>query len=312
MCLFAKEEAPPFWPPTLSMFDTDQLVQFFERVLLRSFGQELEVEDYALVTGGDINTAVCIQCKEGNFFLKFRADAPAAMFEAEARGLDLLRVAGGAATPGVVGFGEADGYGYLMLEFIESQVPSRSYWDQLGTTMATLHQHQHANHGLGYDNFLGTLDQPNEVHTSWPEFWAMQRVLPLAGRALLNETMPLELFKRLEQLNKRLPDLLPADETSLLHGDFWSGNVMPNEHGKPVLYDPAVYYGHREVDIAMTRLFGGFPSAFYHAYQEVWPLLPGWADRLEVYNLYPLLVHLNLFGVAYLPGIDKVLKRFGV
>lgn len=292
------------------MFDTDHLQQFYERVLLRSLGQEVEVESYALVTGGDVNTAVCLQTEEGYYFLKYRAEASRTVFEAEASGLALLETAEAIDVPAVLGFGETDGYGYLLLEFIESNMPGRTYWEQLGQRVARLHRYEREGCGLAQDNYLGIYEQSNAQGLSWPVFWAQERLLPLAGMALLAEALPLETFKRIEQLNAMLPELLPAQSASLLHGDLWNGNIMPNTKGLPTLFDPAVYFGHREVDIAMTRLFGGFPTSFYHAYQEEWPLEPGWTDRLEIYTLYPLLVHLNSFGSGYLSGIDKVLRRF--
>lgn len=307
------------------MFDTEGLVSFFEQILMRSLGEETEVEDYALVTGGNINTAVCLQTAGGNYFLKFREMDDADVFEQEAKGLNLLRSAvgdelsaeltlgdGQLRVPQVYGHGHTQGYGYLLLEFVESQMPSRYYWRQLGAGLAKLHAHQGSMSGLRHHNYLGILQQTNDQEESWPVFWARQRIIPMAGKALLDDLIPLELFKRIEQLCDLLPEVLPQEGRSLLHGDLWNGNIMPNKQGKPTIFDPSVYYGHREVDLAMTRLFGGFPTNFYEAYQEAAPLDPGWTERMEIYTLYPLLVHVNLFGAAYVAGVEKVLVRFGV
>jgi fructosamine-3-kinase len=315
------------------MFDTEGLVSFFEQILMRSLGEETEVEDYALVTGGNINTAVCLQTAGGNYFLKFREMDDADVFEKEAMGLQLLQSAirediisdfendigvfgvigdGHLRIPHVYGYGHTQGYGYLLLQFVESQMPSRYYWRNLGAGLAKLHAHQGPSSGLRHHNYLGTLLQTNDQEESWPVFWARQRVIPMAGKALLDDLIPLELFKRIEQLCDLLPEVLPQEGRSLLHGDLWNGNIMPNKQGKPTIFDPSVYYGHREVDLAMTRLFGGFPTNFYEAYQEAAPLEPGWTERMEIYTLYPLLVHVNLFGAAYVAGVEKVLVRFGV
>lgn len=308
------------------MFDTESLARFFETILMRTTGQELEVLDYTLVTGGDINTAVCLKAETGLYFVKFRELDNDLPYEQEAKGLRLLYDKLNVEqfrnepfdpdgpflnVPQVLGHGHSDGYGYLVLEFVESRLPNRQYWVHLGKGLSQLHKVVAKQSGLNYNNHLGSLAQSNRQHLSWPDFWGQERLIPLAGRALLEELLPLSLYKRIEALALRLADHLPATGTSLLHGDLWTGNVMADHQGRPMLIDPAIYYGHREVDLAMTRLFGGFPTLFYDAYNDALPLEPGWSDRMELYTLYPLLVHVNLFGAAYIPGIEKVLGRFG-
>lgn len=130
------------------------------------------------------------------------------------------------------------------------------------------------------------------------------------GKAYFDKLIPLEFLKKFQSLYPKLESLFPKEKPSLLHGDLWSGNVLCGPDGKPCLIDPAIYYGHREMDLAFSRLFGGFDSKFYEAYESILPLEPGFESRIAVYNLYPLLVHLNLFGTAYLPGIEKTLNRF--
>lgn len=294
---------------------------------MRTTGQELDLLDYTLVTGGDINTAVCLKAETGFYFVKFRELDDDLPYKQEANGLrllydklqvDLLRNepfdpdGPFLNVPQVLGYGHAEGYGYLVLEFIESRIPNRQYWVHLGRGISKLHQITGQSSGLDHDNHLGTLLQSNQQHKSWPAFWGQERLIPLAGKALLDGLIPLDLYKRIEKLSERLGDYLPETGLSLLHGDLWTGNVMSDSQGRPMIIDPAVYYGHREVDLAMTRLFGGFPTLFYDAYNDAFPLEQGWSDRMELYTLYPLLVHINLFGATYIPGVEKVLVRFGM
>ena len=157
---------------------------------------------------------------------------------------------------------------------------------------------------------MGSLRQNNCFHSSWVDFFINERLdkqVQLASRKGLLSG-PLE--KQFERLYAQLDELLPEEPPCLVHGDLWSGNFMVSENGEVCLIDPAVYYGNREVDLAMSTLFGGFSPDFYTSYEEEYPLIPGWKDRLELYNLYPLLIHLNLFGSGYLGSILKVLQRF--
>jgi fructosamine-3-kinase len=158
---------------------------------------------------------------------------------------------------------------------------------------------------------MGSLPQSNEESDSWSSFFIKRRLQPQVQPAQNAGLLDSKSVKAFELLYKNLQDLLPEQEPALLHGDLWSGNLITNSDGGPCLIDPAVYYGNREVDLAMTRLFGGFSQEFYDAYHEAFPLPPNDFDRVDLYNLYPLLVHLNLFGSSYLPGIKATLRRFG-
>jgi fructosamine-3-kinase len=284
-------------------------IQFFESILFESVGHEVHVSGYQFLVGGNINNAVRLDTDSGYFFVKWHEISPENSFMCEASGLELLRTANEIPVPEVIGFGQKYQKSYLLLEFINSSRPQHQYWEYFGHSLARLHRHTHTAFGLSHNNYIGSLQQINTFSENWVEFFIEKRLKVQAGLALYNGELSRELFNKFEILYKELPSMLPATAPSLLHGDLWSGNVMVGPSGNVMLIDPAVYYGNREAELAFTRLFGGFPDKFYEAYEETFPLEPDFEDRVAIYNLYPLLVHVNLFGSGYLSGIEKVLKR---
>jgi fructosamine-3-kinase len=228
------------------------------------------------------------------------------MFEAEAHGLNLLADKGLITIPHVIKYGCNDGKAYLLLEFIQSAYRQKHYWKSLGEQLAKLHRNTHGSFGLHFNNFIGALPQSNECMPSWIDFFVEKRLKVQAGLAYYNGLVGKDLLKKFERLYEKLPSILPEEQPALLHGDLWSGNVMVNSEGLPCLIDPAVYYGNREIELAFTQLFGGFDDDFYQAYQATFPLLPDFDERIEIYNLYPLLVHVNLFGRSYLSGVERL------
>ena len=269
------------------------------------------------VGGGCINPSARVQTTDGrSFFLKWNRDHPA-LFAPEARGLEALaRAARGTPlrVPEVVGSGAGDGGtpGWLLLEYVPEGSPSARWGEELGRGLAALHRDRGHAFGWSADNFIGSLPQSNRRRPSWADFWIEERLQPQLERARRAGHDPggAEAWK---ELFRRMPRLVgPADDDgpSLLHGDLWSGNVYPGPDGEPVLVDPAVYRGHREVDLAMTELFGGFPGGFAEAYDEAWPLADGYRSvRRHLYQLYPLLVHVNLFGGGYVGRTRSALER---
>jgi fructosamine-3-kinase len=238
------------------------------------------------------------------FLKEAPANAAADLLETEAESLRRLAAAGAIRVPAVL----AHGSGWLALEWLAPGRPEPGSWEALGRGLARLHRTQSSGFGWDRDNYIGPLPQLNAEAASWSDFWVRHRLLPQlerAGSRLSEGTMAG--FKRLLE---RLPELLQAaeeDGPSLLHGDLWSGNVIMNATG-PALVDPSCYYGHREVDLAMAELFGGFPAAFHEAYAAEWPLRPGSGTRRPVYQLYYLLVHVNLFGSSYVAGTEATLQ----
>ncbi len=285
-------------------------VQTGVKALFRE-GNEVGLIDFFITGGGCINQGGKLRTTNGDFFIKWndRHKFPL-MFKTEARGLETLRNEDAIGVPRVIGHGESGSYQFLLLEFVEPRDPSPSFWEKLGHQLASVHQIHGNAFGLDHDNYIGSLPQYNRENTSWADFFLDQRLeiqLKLAADAGL---ISLAEAKNFDVLFSKLPSLLPYEEPSLVHGDLWSGNILSGPSGNPYLIDPAVYYGNREADLAMTLLFGGFRDRFYSAYAETYPLLPGYKNRVDFYNLYPLLVHLNLFGRQYLSRIKTILDGF--
>jgi fructosamine-3-kinase len=163
--------------------------------------------------------------------------------------------------------------------------------------------------GLHQDNFIASLGQDNTTNTSWTKFFIENRLEPLIGKAFYDSLISEKFLYRFREIYAKLESIFPKEKPALLHGDLWSGNVLRDNSGNPALIDPAVYYGNREMDLAFSRLFGGFDEGFYQAYEAVFPLEPDFEIRTDIYNLYPLLVHLHLFGKSYLSGIEKTINR---
>jgi fructosamine-3-kinase len=261
------------------------------------------------VTGGDINSAFCMQLGDGRrVFAKTQARALPAMFAREASGLGWLAQANALRVPQVLASSDDPGCAFLALEWIEPGKPRADHAERLGRGLAALHRHGAPSFGLDHDNYLATLPQLNQPSPRWPEFYAERRLQPLLARAVDCGTASAGMQRGLERVIARIATLCGPDEPpARLHGDLWGGNALCDEHGAPVLIDPAVYGGHREIDLAMMRLFGGFPQRAFDAYHEASPLAPGHEERIPLYQLYPLLAHVNLFGASYAASLERAL-----
>jgi fructosamine-3-kinase len=272
------------------------------------------VRGAAPVSGGCINHGMRVELADGPVFVKYNADAPPGLFAAEARGLDALRAAAaGPVVPLALAWAEAeDGApAWLALEWLEPCRRAPDFAERLGRGLAALHR-AGRDDGWGWmeNNFIGPLPQANAPAASWAEFWRTRRLEPQLELARGAGRMPGKAADW-DRLMDRLPELLAPAETdgpSLLHGDLWDGNVLAAPAG-PALIDPAVYRGHREADLAMTELFGGFGDGFHAAYREAWPPQPGYPVRRAVYQLWYLLVHVNLFGGGYGAQTATVLRH---
>ncbi|WP_394992954.1 fructosamine kinase family protein [Emticicia sp.] len=284
--------------------------QFFESVFFEMFGHDVQVSEYRLLQGGSINITVQVVTNEGKYFIKYNTRSHEGMFETEAKGLELLRETNVIRIPEVMNWGRRDGQDYLILENIEYTKPNFDYWESLGEKIAALHRNTDAHFGLSFDNYIGSLRQSNEQKDDWLTFFIEKRLNLQAGLAYYNDLISKELYEKFQQFYKLLPELLPVEKPSLLHGDLWTGNVITDNDGNPCLIDPAVYYGNREMEIAFTSLFGGFDKRFYDTYHEAFPLQPRFDMRVPIYNIYPLLVHVNLFGTSYLPPVIRTLNKY--
>lgn len=253
----------------------------------------------ARVSGGDICDAWRLETDSGRVFLKTLGAKHAGVLESEAAGLRAITDTKTIRVPEVLGQGATSDAAWLALEWLDLRGGGQEAERALGTQLAAMHRHTAKQHGWQNDNWIGRTSQPNDWCADWITFYAERRLrhqLDLASRAGFAR----ELRTAGDALLARLPDLLAghAPEASLLHGDLWGGNWGAAD-GRPVIFDPAVYYGDREADLAMTRLFGGFGGAFYEAYEIAWPLPPGASQRDALYRLYHVLNHANLFGGGY-------------
>ena len=284
---------------------------FFEAILEDGTGRSIKVLNTQFKSGGCINNALKLITTEGEYFLKWQTGIPDDMFQKETKGLKLLSNTNSIKIPRVIAYGELEGKHYLLMEHIESTPPSISYWEDFGIALAEMHRGNTAeNFGLDHDNYIGKLPQPNDETNNWIDFFIRYRLEFQLKLAIKNHLVSNDLIDRYRRFYDLLPELLPVNKPSLLHGDMWSGNVMVGNDGKVCLIDPAVYYGHREIELAFTQMFGGFGYDFYSAYQATYPMEPGFEKRVEIYNMYPHMVHVNLFGTSYLNGVESVLRRY--
>ncbi len=262
------------------------------------------------VGGGDINSAARVETLDARYFVKWNPQSRPHMFETEARGLNLLAAAEALRVPRVVAV--IDQPSALVLEWIDLGSNKLAAAEALGRGLAQLHRSSAATYGLDHDNYIGSTPQRNTPARSWIEFYRDRRLGAQRDLAQRRGHLTLDRARRLDRVMERLDHWINEAKVvpSLLHGDLWGGNTLIDAQGQPVLIDPAVYYGDREAEIAFTELFGGFGARFYAAYNEAWPLDRGYADRRDLYNLYHLLNHLNLFGESYGGSVDAILRHY--
>lgn len=271
-------------------------------------GESFAVESASSVGGGCINRAHCLEGGGRAFFVKLNRAAGLEMFQAEAEGLAEMAAAGAVRVPRPVTAGVAGASAYLVLEYI----PLTGRFDAaaLGTQLAALHRKTAPRFGWHRDNTIGSTPQINTPNDDWVSFWRAHRLgfqLELAGRRGIGGRALDKGARLLDELDAFFADHRPP--ASLLHGDLWGGNAAGDERRNPVIFDPATYYGDREADLAMTELFGGFGSAFRRAYEDAWPLDPGYGTRKVLYNLYHILNHYNLFGGGYGAQAESMIDR---
>jgi fructosamine-3-kinase len=271
------------------------------------------LQEHATVGGGCIANACRIATDTRSYFLKWGDAEVARTFPPEAAGLKALRDADSPlVVPEVYAAEGATDHrpGFLLTAWIDTGSPSRGFWEDFGKGLAQLHRHTADRYGFERDNFIGRLPQSNTWMSNWPRFMRRERLQPQVERARNQGRWQTAWDRPLDRLFDRLPDLLPGrPPASVLHGDLWNGNYMVAASGTAALIDPATYYGHREADLAMTELFGGYDDRFYDAYRSAWPLEPGYEERRTVYNLYHLINHLNHFGGGYARRVKAALQR---
>ena len=271
----------------------------------------LDVQSFEPVHGGDINHAYCLFSSAGKYFLKVNdKNKYPLMFKKEASGLDLLRQHCTLIIPKVIKAGEVEEWQYLLMEWLEKGTYKKDMWENFGESLASMHKRPQVNFGLNEDNYIGSLKQINTPYNEWSIFYAECRIMPLVKILFDEGSYTSGDLNSANSFCKELNNFFPAEPPALLHGDLWSGNHMIHSTGYAAIYDPAVYFGHREMDIGMTRLFGGFDQGFYDAYNKTYPLEKGWRKRTDITQLYPLLVHAVLFGGHYVSRTREIIKQF--
>ena len=263
------------------------------------------------VGGGSINQTFRVSTGSDTFFCKVNSATKFPhLFEKEAKGLQLLRRHSTLRVPEVIGLFCADDQQVLLLEWIPGGPRTSAFWKSFGAGLAALHHVSQATHGLDHDNYMGSVEQVNGQEPDWCRFFIHQRLQPLVQQCTHRKLLSPKHQQLFERLYHRLPGLFATEPPALLHGDLWSGNYMCDDTSGAVLIDPAVYYGHRSMDLGMTTLFGGFDALFYQSYHYHYPLPSNYTEQWQVCNLYPLLIHLRLFGSSYLSQIESTLKEF--
>jgi fructosamine-3-kinase len=274
-------------------------------ILENRLGSITETE---VVHGGSINQCFRVTWKGKPVFCKTNSvSAFPGLFEKEKQGLDTLK-AHKILTPAVFASFIENDHQFLVLEWVEQGTPNNDYRKKLGETLASLHLVSNPYFGLDHDNYMGSVPQENERSDNWTEFYIQRRLLPVIEKC--SHLLDKKIFLQFESLFKKLPEIYPDKKPSLLHGDLWNGNLLCNKDLEPVLIDPAVYYGHHSIDIGMTKLFGGFHHSFLDAYKACIPVDPDFSEQCEISNLYPLLIHLFLFGGHYRGSIAAILKKY--
>ncbi len=288
---------------TMKEIIQDRLAQIGDNSTLVSIDQ---------VAGGDINQAFRVQTEQSNYFVKANSQVPPHFFEVEAHGLSLIEASETIHVPHVHYYDRPheDELAVMVMDWIEGH-PSTHTASELGTKLANMHLHTNNQHGFDKDTFVGTLPQRNELCQDWLTYYKQQRLGQQLKIANERGRLPTKRRKNLEKVIDQLGKWVNHNpEASLLHGDLWGGNWIAGPDGHPYLIDPSILYGDRAFEIAFTELFGGFSSDFYHAYQEANPLPENYQEIKPLYQLYYLLVHLNMFGESYGNSVDRILNHY--
>ncbi|MFV0141298.1 MULTISPECIES: fructosamine kinase family protein [Empedobacter] len=272
----------------------------------------LGIDSIVPIKGGDINDAFRLESFDKKYFLKVNsANNFPHLFKKEARALEAIKKTKTFSVPKVVNVGEAGkDFQYLLLEWMENSTPTVVNWENLGKNLAKLHQNTSKQFGWSEDNYIAIVVQPNSLTDSWSEFYAKNRIMPMMKLLQNKQLINSKQIKSAENLCKQLNSIFPEEKPALLHGDFWNGNILANKKGEFSVIDPAIYYGHREMDLAIAKLFGGFDDVFFDAYHENNPLAPNFEERLPIAQLFPLLIHAYLFEGYYVKDVQTILKKF--
>ena len=284
-------------------------IHHLEHICSELENKPVKLRAYEKIYGGDINEAYRLAMTDKDYFIKVNSKDKFHMFEVEAESLLRLTKTYSFRIPVVYEVGEFEDKSYLLMEYIE-HLEDVSNPQNFAENLVKLHQNTNEKYGLDFDNYIGALPQYNAYKEHWVDFYRENRLEYQLSFARQKSLIPINILHDFDDLFAKLPEILVEEKPAFLHGDLWNGNYFYDLQGKAVVFDPAIYYGNREVDLAMMSLFGGFDPEIYQIYNQLFPLESGWKERLKIYQLYPLLVHLNLFGESYLISIEQILKDF--
>ena len=294
------------------MFPSSSLQTTIQQKLQNDFPGPISHINLIAVGGGSINQTYRLSLGNHNFFCKVNSASKFPhLFLKERSGIELIKKQGCIKVPDVMDCFEAEGRQVLLMEWISTGERTENFWKKFGEQLAALHRVSNSYFGLNEDNYMGSVHQSNQPSDSWIGFFYGQRLQPLLHKCTAKKLLSAKHRQQFENLYPQLPAIFDKKQKpALVHGDLWSGNYMCNERSEPVLIDPAVCFGHPAADLGMTTLFGGFRPAFYEAYHYHSPFPPNYKEQWQVCNLYPLLIHLYLFGGSYLPQIEQTLHKF--
>jgi fructosamine-3-kinase len=283
-------------------------------LLATVYAQPVSIESSRSISGGCINQTLALTLSNGEtVFLKHNDHSPEGMFEKEARGLELMSATkNGPRIPKVIALPEGPNPQFLIIEYIEEGATDNNYYERFGQALATMHRTTQDRYGLDHNNFIGSTEQINTLEPDGLTFFREHRLGFQQKLARKKGLLPATTDRKINQLCNQLGQWLDlsGEQPALVHGDLWSGNTFADSEQRPCLVDPAVHFGLRETDLAMTELFGRLPQTFYDAYREAFPQNPGYEERKPLYNLYHLLNHLNLFGGSYLSSVESTVNHF--
>ncbi len=279
--------------------------------ILQSIAEQegLKLSNSHRLSGGSINAVYRLETEQGSMIVKVNTkDQYPQMFAKEARGLQLLKKTNSFKIPEVYGQGKIGDNAYLLIEYLSVRDDKTGSWESFARALAELHKNSKDTFGLDHDNYIGSLPQYNNSNlTNAGEFYIEKRLKPQYEIAREKNGFS---FGRLDKMFEHIKYFIPDEPPALVHGDLWNGNYMLTANAEPALIDPAVAYAPREMDLAMMKLFGGFPDEAFAAYNEIFPLDKAWKERIDIFQLYYLLVHLNLFGQNYFHPINGIMQRF--
>jgi protein-ribulosamine 3-kinase len=290
----------------------DSIPSLFQQKIKELFPSSVKDVRILPVGGGSINQTYRLDLGEQSFFCKVNSASKfPQLFQKEKEGLELIARQKIIKTPEVIACFEEEGYQFLLMEWIREGEKNPVFWKKFGEQLAALHQVTCEHFGYTGNNYMGSVPQSNSLSDNWTGFFILERIEPLLKHCTGKQLLPAAYRAAIEKLYPVLPGIFSnAIKPALLHGDLWSGNFICNENSEPVLIDPAVYFGHPSVDLSMTTLFGGFSPGFYQAYNHHFPFPSNYKEQWDICLLYPLLIHLFLFGKSYLPAIGQIINRF--